>query len=127
MKRLVIPVGAAAIIGTSGFAFMASNSVPISHAGGGGVPNNIQGYSVSGVTYTTVPDSFHQSDVTRDFVHKVTFTLNHAATTVQAQVNSVPFRDCKNDSGNTWTCGQKNAGAGVPTKDSNQLYVEATQ
>ena len=51
IKRLVIPVGMAAAFGTAGFAFMASNTAPLTSAGEGA--NTVSGYTVSNVTYQT--------------------------------------------------------------------------
>lgn len=48
VKRLAIPLGAAAIIGTSGFAFMASNTVSPSYAGEG--LSTVSGYTVTGIS-----------------------------------------------------------------------------
>jgi len=49
MKRLALPLGAAAILGTSGFAFMASNSVAPSYAGDG--VNTVSGFSITNISY----------------------------------------------------------------------------
>lgn len=51
VKRIALPLGAAVVIGSSGFAFMASNSVPETRAGDGS--NVITGYTVSNVDYDT--------------------------------------------------------------------------
>lgn len=60
MKRLVIPAAAAAILGTSGFAFMASNSVAESFAGEGSA--TIAGFQVSNISY-------HQSEGALTYVN----------------------------------------------------------
>jgi hypothetical protein len=51
IKRLAIPAGVAAVIGTTGFAFMANNAVDASSAGQGQA--TVSGYTVSGITYST--------------------------------------------------------------------------
>jgi hypothetical protein len=49
MKRMALPIGAAIVLGSSGFAFMASNSVAASYAGQG--QSDIAGFSVSNISY----------------------------------------------------------------------------
>ena len=51
IKRLAIPAGMAAALGTAGFAFMASNTAPVTSAGEGA--NGVSGYTVSNVSYQT--------------------------------------------------------------------------
>src|SRR5690242_15269988 len=51
IKRMAVPVGAAIILGSSGFAFMASNTVAQSFVGEG--QGDIAGYAVSGTSYHT--------------------------------------------------------------------------
>lgn len=51
VKRLAIPIGVAAVLGTTGFAFMASNSVAQSNAGQG--IGTVAGYTVTDVHYPT--------------------------------------------------------------------------
>lgn len=67
LRWIALPVGAAAILGTSGFAFMASNSVPGSSAGSG--TGTISGYQVSNIDY----------DVGGAGIYAIHFRLNHAS------------------------------------------------
>ena len=49
IKRLAVPLSAAAVLGTAGFAYMASNSVAPSYAGQG--TGTISGFVVSDISY----------------------------------------------------------------------------
>ena len=104
MKRLAVPMVAAAVLGTTGFAFMATNTVAATRAGAG--ENVISGYDVSGVTYNYV-DNFGNPHL--NYIKGVTFTLDHAAARASAQINNsqtwVPYTDCHSGNGGyTWTC-----------------------
>lgn len=70
IKRLAVPLSAAAVLGTAGFAYMASNTVPNTNAGAGSA--TISGYTVSHVHYTLMDHG-----------------VAHAA--VDAQVKAVSF------------------------------------
>lgn len=98
IKRLAIPAGAAAILATSGFAFMANNSVPETFVGSGS--DTISGYAVSNVHYVLDPSSLK--------IDAVQFQLNHAADpdNVRASIEDTKghaYNDCSQDAG-TWTC-----------------------
>lgn len=69
VKRLIIPAAAAAILGTSGFAYMATNTVAPSFAGSGN--GSISGYHVTNLAYTT--------DNQQNYITSVSFDLNHYA------------------------------------------------
>ena len=127
MKRMALPVGAAIILGSSGFAFMASNTVPESFAGQGQA--TISGYVVSNISYDLVTDLGHDGDVATSSIQWVNFTLNHKAKTVQAKVNDTNYNTCFNSSGDgvTWKCERQNAGHGAYTRDANTLVVVAAQ
>jgi hypothetical protein len=135
MKRMALPVGAAIVLGSSGFAYMAVNSVPQSFAGAG--ENAISGYAVSGVSYNYIdnPGNPHLN-----YIKSVTFTLNHSASHASAQIRStsanpswVPYLDCSNTSGYTWTCANSSSQAAdlayFPGGDphSDMLNVSAAQ
>jgi len=49
MKRFALPLVGAAVVATSGFAFMASNSVDVSHTGEG--TGTVSGFTVTNVAY----------------------------------------------------------------------------
>lgn len=106
LRRLLIPLGVAVVLATSGFAFMAVNSVPVSHAGeGAGV---ISGYDVSNVHYT-LKDNGDSAVGTDYFIEAVSFELNAPATTVSASVwnseQAAAYGDCSTSNGGTrWTC-----------------------
>lgn len=129
IKRMVIPVGAAIALGSSGFAFMASNSVPLSRAGDGtGV---ISGYNVSNIHYTTLGD--WQPGNGNNHISAVSFALDHAATpsNVRALVSDVNgghvYYKCS-ESANLWTCnftGGQNSMAQMGT--ATKLEVTAAQ
>lgn len=77
-KRLALPVVAAAVLGTSGYAFMASNSVPDTFAGQGqGVINPA---NVTNVHYTIAD---HGSNYVDEEIRAVSFTVDKAAVSGQ--------------------------------------------
>jgi len=78
------------------YAFAAANTVPVTYAGDG--QEEILGYTVSDIEYTTLAGN----------ITKVTFLLNHDATTVQAAVgNAYPVTNTLvgcTGSGTSWSC-----------------------
>ena len=72
VRRVALPIGAAAVLGCSGFAFIAINGVPESRAGAG--ESAISGYNVSNIHYTYV-DSIGNPHL--NYIKSVTFTLDH--------------------------------------------------
>jgi hypothetical protein len=136
VRRVALPIGAAALLGSGGFAFMAVNGVPESHAGAG--ENTISGYNVSNIHYAYIdnPGNPHLN-----YIKSVTFTLDHQASRASAQIHStsadpawVPYTDCGSpDGGYTWTCQNSTSQAadlayfpgGNPHSD--QLNVSAAQ
>ena len=128
MKRAALPVGAALILGSSGFAFMATNTGLVSAAGNGS--NVISGYNVTDIHYKLVPDAFSPFEAGQESIQRVTFTLDKPATTVRAYVNDKVFPVCGTPTANaggtfTWTCDQPNAGFGVLVQPANTLAVVA--
>src|SRR5690348_10015694 len=113
VKRMAVPVGAAIILGSSGFAFMATNTVPESFAGQG--QNTISSYVVSNISYDLTTDLGHNGDVATSSIQWVDFTLNQKAKTVQAKINGTNYNTCFNNSGDgeTWRCEPQNAGHGA--------------
>jgi hypothetical protein len=74
------------LFAVAAYAFTASNTVPTSKAGDGS--GAISGYSVSSVVYT-----LDAADPT--MIQKVAFTLDAAATSVQASLTgAAPFQSC---------------------------------
>ncbi len=113
--RYIAALIAAVCVAVGAYAFTASNTVPGSSAGAGS--GAISGYTVSNVAYTlgTVPTN----------MDAVTFTLDRAAGTVKAQVQSGgSWYTCSNTSGNDWTCDTTSPQATVQPAD--QLTVVAT-
>ena len=129
-----MPVGAAIILGSSGFAFMATNSVAVTHAGAG--ENTVSGYDVSNVSYKYIDVSGNPH---LNYIKSVSFTLNHRASRASAQIhinqNSwVPYTNCGSpDGGYSWTCENSTSAAadlayfpgGAPASD--MLNVSAAQ
>lgn len=72
IKRLAVPLSAAAVLGTAGFAYMAGNTVPDTNAGAGAA--TISGYTVSNVHYT-VHDHGIAHEQASASVSAVTFDL----------------------------------------------------
>jgi hypothetical protein len=113
--RYIAALIAAVCVAVGAYAFTASNTVPGSNAGAGS--GAISGYTVSNVAYTlgTVPTN----------MDAVTFTLDRAAGTVKAQVQSGgSWYTCSNTSGNDWSCDTTSPQATVQPAD--QLTVVAT-
>lgn len=71
VRRVALPIGAAVVLGTGGFAFMASNTVAVSYAGAGG--NAIGGYHVTDIHYVTHQETAH------GVIDAVDFNLDHPA------------------------------------------------
>ncbi|HET7386934.1 MAG TPA: hypothetical protein VFJ19_09765 [Nocardioidaceae bacterium] len=134
VKRMALPVGAAIILGSSGFAFMAGNTVPDSAAGAG--TGDILPYDVSSVQYdyTTSGPGADQQHIT-----SVTFTLNHSANpgkvkayiefpTSQGQ-SYWDYFNC-NERGTAgsgvWTC-TPSTGGSATLSGANKLVVLAAQ
>ena len=113
--RYIAALIAAVCVAAGAYAFTASNTVPGSDAGAGS--GTISGYTVSNVAYTlgAVPTN----------MDAVTFTLDKAAGTVKAQVQSGgSWYACSNTSGNDWSCDTTSPQATVQPAD--QLTVVAT-
>jgi archaellin len=114
--RYVAAVLAAVCVAAGAYAFTASNTVPGTNAGSGA--GTISGYTVSNVAYT-----LNGTDPTK--MDTVTFTLDKAAGTVKAQVQSSgSWYGCTNSSGNNWSCDTTSPQASVAPAD--QLSVVAT-
>jgi hypothetical protein len=118
------------VLATSGFAFMASNTVGTSYAGQG--RGAIAGYTVSDVHYAFVNDTGNNPNL--DYIKSVTFTLDHHAGSATADINNnqswVPYHDCSSSDGYTWTCANSTGAAanlnypgGSPS--ASQLNVDA--
>ena len=113
--RYIAALIAAVCVAVGAYAFTASNTVPGSSAGAGS--GTISGYTVSNVAYTlgTVPTN----------MDAVTFTLDRAAGTVKAQVQTGgSWYSCTNTANNDWSCATTSPQATVQPAD--QLTVVAT-
>jgi hypothetical protein len=105
VRRVALPIGAAVVLGSSGFAFMAVNGVSGTHAGAGEAV--ISGYNVSDVHYNYIdnPGNPHLN-----YIKSVSFALDHKASRASAQIHInqntwVPYTDCgSSDGGYSWTC-----------------------
>lgn len=110
LKRLAIPAGAAAILATSGFAFMANNSFDHSASFAGDGAQTISGYVVSNVHYDVVKNQGY-------WINAVSFDLNQAASAANMKVNVYDpaghaYDQCTSPSlnngsapaGSAWTC-----------------------
>lgn len=133
IKRMAVPVGAAIVLGSSGFAFMASNSVPETFNGSGS--GTISGYTVYDVHYVLDPSNLK--------IDGVQFNLNHAADAdnIRAAINdgngSHVYNNCANisgggshpaPSGTRWNCDfSGGAGGNAVDYSSNKLIVTASQ
>ena len=113
--RYIAALIAAVCVAVGVYAFTASNTVPGTSAGAGS--GAISGYTVSNVAYTL--------GATPTDLAAVTFTLDKAAGTVKAQVQSGgQWYGCTNAGGNNWSCDTTSPQATVQPAD--QLTVVAT-
>lgn len=107
VKRMAVPVGAAIILGSSGFAFMASNTFVHSASFAGEGSQTISGYTVDNVHYMTgkYVDSVPGYEITG-----VQFTLNAAASpdnvyvTVYDAKGGHAYDGCNVSPAGLWTC-----------------------
>jgi hypothetical protein len=95
MPKLFLILIVVLVIATAAYAFAASNTVPASYAGEGSAA--ISGYTVTNLVYTLNATNASNIDA-------VSFTLNAAATNVQASLVPGTFYNCTNTSGNNWSC-----------------------
>lgn len=127
-KRLVMPIGAAVVIGTSGFAFMASNTLATSSAGSGTAL--VAGYDVTNVKYATDPDN--------NYVTALSFTLDKVAnpSNVKATIYHAPggtppatviYDDCASGDGLSFVCGPHTPGAFANLSFMDKLEIHAAQ
>ncbi|MGH3497102.1 MAG: hypothetical protein ACRDP1_06535 [Nocardioidaceae bacterium] len=131
MKRVALPIGAAIMLGTTGFAFMASNSVAPSNAGVGS--GAISGYNVRNVHYAIVDNPNTPGGT---YIQQVSFTLSpDNATQARAWFEDTSGQwvsgiyQCAETTG-TWTCQNPNVINGhqwSATQDAFQLHVSAAQ
>ncbi len=133
MKRMALPVGAAIVLGSSGFAFMASNTVGTTYAGDG--QGKIAGYTLQDYNYQT-----SSNDSAPVKVSGVQFQLNgtaeHATAFIWDGANYVSYGSCLKRGANYqggfdqtqptayWEC---HAGASqwVKVEDAQYLRIEA--
>ena len=137
VKRLAIPIGVAAALGTSGFAYMASNTVSTSHAGQGS--GSVAGYNVYDVHYpaaglvalpTTKPGD-SQNGVTQVSFKVSPDNAGFAAVDLyDSNGNLLGGGGASNcsESGGVWTCtvgdGNNNP---IPVTEIADVDVEAVQ
>jgi hypothetical protein len=119
LRSPVVRLGAVLLLAVAvmaaAYGFAATNTVPDTRAGDGA--GNINGYTVSNVTYTLNASNPQQLD-------RVEFDLNAAAGTVKVRLQTTgSWYDCTNTSGNHWRC--DTPGQGV--QPANELRVVAVQ
>jgi hypothetical protein len=127
VKRLAVPLSAAAILGTAGFAYMATNTVGESYAGGGA--NQISGYTVSNISY----------GAKGGYIGSVSFSLSAPAkaSNVDAKVQqgkggpSYGFPTCVTNSGSdvgtAFTCTAKDPTHLIYDGQADYLTVDAAR
>lgn len=104
LKTLALPIGAAVVLGTSGFAYMASNTVNPTNAGEG--QGNVYGYTVDHGDVTYTPCTPADGTLCQATVNVWPDTANNTPSTVQISFN--------ND-GHWYTCGYGGAPGATPT------------
>jgi len=119
--RRFLPVAVAAALATSGFAYMATNTVDPSNAGLGS--QTISGYDVHNIKYTS------DNAATNPKITAVSFTLTNegagktAPSAAYAELNGVQSTACTVSSG-TWSCAWS---AGQDLTGATSLTVLAYQ
>lgn len=141
MKRMALPVGAAVVLGTTGFAFMAANTLDTSYAGDSGI-KTVSGYAISNVHYVT---GGYVAGVGDNTIQAVQFKLDHPAAPIN--VNAVlgdahgghTYAKCStpsaaddattvSDPSETWTCAVSFPPNGLVTTASiNSLRISTAQ
>lgn len=133
MKRMALPIGGAIVLGSAGFAFMATNGVPTTMAGEG--TGQVVGYSVSNVHY----ELGYSGGVGANRIDAVSFDLNAPASAVDAFLSSDSktdvlreYRTCATSNGGThWRCiptgDAPGSGSGANLDKSTNLTVSAVQ
>ncbi len=133
LRALLVPA-VAAVVGTSGFALMASNAVEESAAGEGRA--DVSGYEVTDITYgyghrggsNPTPANGGSGAIT-----SVSFSLDKPASTVTAFVeqgspsNAVEYRGCTESAAGSqrWTC--TTGGGQALVVAATGLFVSAAQ
>lgn len=82
LPRRLAMWGGAAIVASTGFAFMASNAVDASSAGEGA--NAVTGYTASNISYSNASCSGNSGNLTQVCINGVSFTLTSNATSAPA-------------------------------------------
>lgn len=127
IKRLALPLGAAAILGTSGFAYMAANNQSASSLGSSTAA--VTGYDVNSIHYNAC------TPMDGNFC-SVQFLLKpqsgdapaNTGTNVQASINGAGYTTCiyngapGSNQGTEWVCYFK-----VPAAQVTSLSVSAAQ
>jgi len=127
MKRMAVPVGAALVLGTSGFAFMAANVQSPSSLGFS--TNSVNGYDVEGIHYLACePMNGQFCEVQFRLLPRNGEAPANTGTNVQAAVNDNAWRTCRYDGapgsnqGTLWTCSFSE-----PAVDVTSLHISAAQ
>lgn len=134
LKRLLLPVGAATVLGTAGFAYMASGTLDTSYASI--QTGSVDGYHVSNVHYTTMnePGTNDQRTIT-----DVAFDLDHnaAASNVTAWIDDATggtqyYSNCQASNGtsaaaSSFVCSADNPGNIAHVDSAKKLTVRAAQ
>jgi hypothetical protein len=133
LRKLMIP-GVGVVLATSGFAFMASNSLAESHAGSGEAA--ISGYTVSDVSYTIDTGHIGAYNENAANIATVSFTLDHPAVAsnvsadfVRSYNGDVAKYSCHQSTGSTdnqhFTCTPD--ASEINLGDAKSLVVNAAQ
>jgi hypothetical protein len=133
LRKVAIP-GVGLVLATSGFAFMASNTIGVSHAGSGEAA--VAGYAVSGITYTIDTGHIGAFSENSANIASVSFVLDNPALTanttayfVRSYNNDVAKYDCSQTAGFTdnqhFTCTPD--ASEINLGDAKSLVVNAAQ
>ncbi len=130
MKRMALPIGAAAILGTTGFAFMAANVQAPSSLGYSS--NSVNGYDVEGIHYvacgTFATMNGQYCNVEFRLKPRNGEAPANTGTNVQASVNDDAFQTCiymgapGSGNGTLWRCAFDE-----PAVDVTSLKISAAQ
>ena len=139
IKRVVLPLGAAAVVGSAGFAYMATNTVDPSNAGQG--TGTVSGYHVYDVHYPAaglVALGTSQPGDSQNGVTQVAFKVdpdNAGFTAVDLYDNAGTLlggggaTNCSRAGSGVWTCtvGTLSGNGPIPVTDIKYVDVEAVQ
>lgn len=127
IKRMALPLGAATVLGTTGFAFMASNAVDVSHTGEG--VHSVGGFTIENISYVGC-DTANGNDCYTDFFAYATDGSGYIPGSAEIKEGGAwytctaqdTYHDANGHTGRGFMC-QTNRPSGVNPASINDLTV----